>query len=1101
MLDEQGEGVAGRLVSTVDTRIGRGLDDDAPAVAGTPSARSLHETLGPGLHELYLAHERQEAAARDNLLPQPALTSSSHLVLGDRVVVSFRAADGDADALLQALAPLGFEGSAYGGGVSGHLPIAALGALDGVEGIAGSRPTIAETRVGSATSQADVGHNADDARATFGVDGTGITIGVLSDSFDTSPTAAGSAAMDVASGDLPNDIVVLQDLPASGNGIDEGRAMMQLIHDLAPGADLLFRTAFLGAEDFAAGIVELADAGADIIVDDIGYLTQPQFQDGVIAQAVDDVAARGVAYFSSAGNSGTQAYESANFGPGVQAQLLEVNLPDGGTLIYELHDFDPGPAVDTRQRFSLEAGGSIRLALQWDDPYNAPRTDLDVFVVDPGSNQIRAGSFADNPSTGTAVEFLAFQNPFGTAAEFDLLIGQFDPFGQPETVADPGRVRYIDFDGGTSGAEFFNDAPTVFGHPRAEGGAGVGAAGYFNTPEFGQEPPLLQSFSSVGGIPILFDQNGNRLPTPETRQDVAFTAIDGTDTTFFGSPDFDNTGFPNFFGTSAAAPHAAAIAALMLEADPTLTPDEIFAILSETATDIGPSGVDAASGAGLIDAFRAVEAVAGPDNLPPSAADDGFNALEDSLLSVAAPGVLANDSDPDGDPLTVSLVAGPETGTLLPGAGGAFTYTPAANFNGSDKFTYRVSDLDGATATATVTISVAPVNDAPVAVADAATVLEDRTVTVPVLANDVDVDGDVLLTAAASDGANGTVELRPDGTVAYTPDDDFNGTDSFSYTVTDGNGRSDTGLVSVVIIPANDAPEAVPDEASTVEGVAVIVDVLANDDDVDGDTVRTTGAGDGANGTTVVNQDGTVTYTPAPGFSGADGFTYQVSDGRGGSATGSVAVEVIPAEDPPGDPSGDPPGDPADPPEPPEGPDEMPAGPPDDPGQPSDDPPEDAEEVPVDPPPEPPEVPGPTAENINLDGNVPRIADTNGGFDTYTVLPGLVGDVDLIDNDGGLINLPVGLEVEAFQFAQTGLRIETPSGSVTLLAAANDEVDAFQFRWGGTPLDPEAGVPLSFEGLAQAVGAPSPDTLGPFQVVTAPASGEIALVEDDIALI
>ncbi|MBC6476661.1 MAG: S8 family serine peptidase [Hormoscilla sp. GM7CHS1pb] len=461
------------------------------------------------------------------------------------------------------------------------------------------------TKVGLNTSQANKAMKSDEARKKFGVDGTGITIGVLSDSYNTSRTARNNASDDIASGDLPAGIKVLKDGTKPRIDIDEGRAMLQLIYDIAPGAKLVFHTARgrRGQEDFADGIRALAAAGADIIVDDVLYPTEPMFQDGPVAQAVDEVVANGVAYFSSAGNSARRSYESA-FNPSGETETLF-----GKT--YEWHDFDPGAGIDTHQAITVSTGALF--SFQWDQPFESfelgrgSASDLDIFVYDANKKLV---SKAQGPGLspnigGDPIE--AFSFPRG--GSFNIVIGKAigKGFGGPN----PGLMKYVGF-GDVTINEYNTDSPTSFGHANAAGASSVGAAYYLNTPEYGVNPPVLNPFSSAGGIDILFDTAGNRLAKPENRQNVDIVAPDGTNTTFFGR-DSDKDGFPNFSGTSAAAPHAAAVAALMLEAaggSGRLTPSKIYSTLEKTAINMGAPGYDNDTGHGLIDANAAVAAVA-----------------------------------------------------------------------------------------------------------------------------------------------------------------------------------------------------------------------------------------------------------------------------------------------------------------------------------------------------------------------------------------------------------------------------------------------------------------------------------------------------------
>ncbi len=284
------------------------------------------------------------------------------------------------------------------------------------------------------------------------------------------------------------------------------------------------------------------------------------------------------------------------------------------------------------------------------------------------------------------------------------------------------------------------------------------------------------------------------------------------------------------------------------------------------------------------------------DAAAPDAVDDTATVNEDTAVIVS---VLTNDSDLDGDTLSISSFGQGADGTVTDNGDGTLTYTPDENFNGSDSFTYTVSDGTGGTDTATVNVTVDPVNDAPDAIDDAASTDEETAVVISVLTNDVDVDGDTLSVLGVSQGANGSTVRNGDGTVTYTPDEGFDGSDTFNYIVSDGNGGTDMATVTVTVDPVNDNPVAEDDTATLDEDTAVIVSVLTNDSDADGDPLSISAFGQGANGTVTDNGDGTLTYTPDENFNGSDSFTYTVSDGNGGTDTATVNVTVDPVNDNP----------------------------------------------------------------------------------------------------------------------------------------------------------------------------------------------------------
>ena len=342
-------------------------------------------------------------------------------------------------------------------------------------------------------------------------------------------------------------------------------------------------------------------------------------------------------------------------------------------------------------------------------------------------------------------------------------------------------------------------------------------------------------------------------------------------------------------GTSMAAPHVAGAAALLWAERPDMTYLEIKDVILDTAR---PEHLDRV-GRGVLDLGAAMTAITSGTNDPPTAVNDSATVDEDGSVAIT---VLANDTDPEGDALTVTTFTQGTDGGVT-NSNNVLTYTPDANFNGSDSFTYTISDGNGNTATATVNVTINAVNDNPVANNDSATTDEAVAVTVNVVNNDTDIDGDSLSVSAVTQGTNGSVANNNNGTVTYTPDTGFFGTDSFTYTVSDGVATS-TATVSVTVSEVNDPPTAVNDSATVDEDGSVAITVLANDSDPDGDTLTVTTFTQGTNGG-VTNSSNVLTYTPDANFNGSDSFTYTISDGNGNTATATVNVTINAVNDNP----------------------------------------------------------------------------------------------------------------------------------------------------------------------------------------------------------
>ncbi|KIN65227.1 putative hemagglutinin/hemolysin-related protein [Sulfitobacter noctilucicola] len=315
----------------------------------------------------------------------------------------------------------------------------------------------------------------------------------------------------------------------------------------------------------------------------------------------------------------------------------------------------------------------------------------------------------------------------------------------------------------------------------------------------------------------------------------------------------------------------------------TFTPADDFlgeATISYTISD--PSGEEASA--------VHVITVNDTDNAP-EAVDDVAETDEDTPVTIDA---VANDTDPNGDPLTITEASVPEEQGTVDIVDNQLVFTPAEDFTGEAEISYTVEDPDGNADEGTVTVTVNPVNDAPDAVDDVATTEEDTPVVLDLIDNDSDPEDDLLtVTEVSVPEEQGTVVNNGDGTATFTPAPDFVGEATVTYTIADPDGEEDTAVHVVDVTPINDAPDAVDDADVTDEDTPVTVDLLANDTDVDGDDLRVVEATvPEEEGTLVDNGDGTVTFTPAPDFNGDATITYTISDGNGGEDTAEHVITV-----------------------------------------------------------------------------------------------------------------------------------------------------------------------------------------------------------------
>ena len=464
---------------------------------------------------------------------------------------------------------------------------------------------------GSVNSEGDRTHRADDARNTFGFAGQGIRIGVLSDSYN----ATGGAPADIASGNLPGagnpignttPVTVLQDL--SGSGSDEGRAMLQIVHDLAPKAQLFFATADVSEASFASNILALRNApnNCDIIIDDVFYFDESPFQDGIVAQAVNTVTAGGAWYFSSAGNEGNVAKSTAGY---FEGDFSDAGSPaftfPGGAKTGTIHNF--GTVGSPINGDIITAATPNAYTLSWTDPAGVSNNDYDLFVVSSGGT-VKASS--TNIQNGT-------QNPFELIAPIALALGDRLVVFKTTTAAVRafsinalrGRLT-INTIGQTHGHSATVNAFSVGATPAAAPG-GTSAPGPF--PGAFTAANQVETFTSDGPRRVFFNGDGTAI-TPgnflfgtnggTVRNKPDITAADGVVTTLPSA-----SGLNPFYGTSAAAPHAGAIAALLKSANNALTPAQIRTFLTTNTVDIESAGYDNLSGFGIIQAFQTMQAL------------------------------------------------------------------------------------------------------------------------------------------------------------------------------------------------------------------------------------------------------------------------------------------------------------------------------------------------------------------------------------------------------------------------------------------------------------------------------------------------------------
>lgn len=448
-------------------------------------------------------------------------------------------------------------------------------------------PSYGRPRTGSVNSEGDAVIQSNIVRSDLGFDGSGVKVGVISDGVD-------HRAASQKTGDLPNNIEVNSKLPGSG---DEGTALLEIIYDIAPGADLAFSSGNTSME-FISSIDYLVNtAQVNVIVDDIGFFDEPNFQDGPIAQEAENAVKNGVVFVSAAGNEADKHYQAPYVEAPPEMQSNGSHFMDFGAAI--------GKTSTTLLPILVGPNQQAVIVLQWNDPFGGSSNDYDLYLFDNNGHLLDSSTNLQNGSQDPLEKVLFQNNTSGVVTVF-AAVNLFS--GTPKTLA-------IFSSNGTEVSPDFNvPSDTVWGHPAATDVIAVGAvpatSNQFCSSASG--PNQIETFSSQGPEAIFFPSFEQRLkPDVVAPDDIHITGAGG-----FGSP--DGRGGFILCGTSGSAPHVAGVAALILSKNPSLKPDQVKSALENTAVDLGPSGADNIFGFGRIDALSAVKSVPGGATKPPA---------------------------------------------------------------------------------------------------------------------------------------------------------------------------------------------------------------------------------------------------------------------------------------------------------------------------------------------------------------------------------------------------------------------------------------------------------------------------------------------------
>ena len=534
------------------------------------------------------------------------------------------------------------------------------------------------------TTEGDVAHRANLARRTHGVDGTGIGIGVISD-------GVRSLADRQATGDLPARVTVL---PGQAGRGDEGTALLEIVHDLAPGAELYFATGYGGQAQMAENIEALCEAGANVIVDDIGYPLEAAFQDDIVSKGVNAAVTDGCYFFSAGGNDGNLTYGTTGVWEGDYAAGTSL-IVDGETLGVR-HDF--GGGMEANEVSGSGFGGVSAIVLQWADPLGASANDYDLFLVNEDGDVIASST---DTQDGT-------QDPIESIRSF------FDYSGLSVVVVKAsGSDRYLRvhaFDGRLE----IRTAGNLYGHSAAENAVVVamvdvrtaaGSGNVFNGTE------SVRATNSDGPRRIFFQPDGTAIQTGNFSS-TGGKLLQKPDLTAATCVSTATPGFSTFCGTSSAAPHATAIAALMLEAaggpnEVTLAQLRTGMTTGAAVLDIEAAGVDRDSGAGIVMAPGAVDAVdvaeADRNGAPTveNAESDRTFAPGDDAVDIDLEDVF---DDPDDDTLTYEAISSDPDRLIITRSNAQVTITPGSP--GRVMVSLRAIDSDGLSVTDSFSVTV-----------------------------------------------------------------------------------------------------------------------------------------------------------------------------------------------------------------------------------------------------------------------------------------------------------------------------------------------------------------------------------------------------------